>query len=75
VLDEPRSTEVYGIYFGFARAAIRQESVLDCPAGGAALVRLENDIRAVLRMAETVIKLDFFAAGRLRDAERAATST
>ena len=45
------------------------------PAGGAALVRLENDIRAVLRMADTVIKLDFFAAGKLRDAERAATST
>ena len=45
------------------------------PAGGAALVGLENDIRAVLRMADTVIKLDFFAAGRQRDAERAATST
>jgi hypothetical protein len=45
------------------------------PAGGAALVRLENDIRAVLRMADTVIKLDFFAAGRQRDAERAAATT
>ncbi|HEX8026892.1 MAG TPA: DUF3137 domain-containing protein [Vicinamibacterales bacterium] len=45
------------------------------PAGGVALVRLENDIRAVLRIADTVIKLDFFAAGRQRDAERAATST
>jgi hypothetical protein len=45
------------------------------PAGGAALVRLENDIRAVLRIADTVIKLDFFAVGRQRDAERAATST
>ena len=30
------------------------------PAGGAALVRLENDIRAVLRMADAVNKLDFF---------------
>jgi hypothetical protein len=45
------------------------------PAGGAALVRLENDIRAVLRIADTVISLDFFAAGRQRDAERATTST
>ena len=45
------------------------------PAGGAALVRLENDIRAVLKMADTVNKLDFFAAGRQRDAERAATLT
>jgi hypothetical protein len=45
------------------------------PAGGAALVRLESDIRAVLRMADTVIELDFFAAGRQRDAGRAATST
>ena len=44
------------------------------PAGGAALVQLENDIRAVLRMADTVIKLDFFAAGRQRDAARASTS-
>jgi len=40
------------------------------PAGGAALVRLENDIRAVLRMAESVNQLDFFAAGRQRDAAR-----
>jgi hypothetical protein len=38
------------------------------PAGGAELVRLENDIRAVLRMADTVINLDFWAAGRQRDA-------
>jgi hypothetical protein len=38
------------------------------PAGGAALVQLENDIRAVLRMAETVIALDFWSAGRQRDA-------
>ena len=45
------------------------------PAGGAALVRLENDIRAVLRMADTVITLDFFAAGRQRDAERAAATS
>ena len=44
------------------------------PAGGAALVQLENDIRAVLKMADTVIKLDFFAAGRQRDAARASTS-
>ena len=43
------------------------------PAGGAALVRLESDIRAVLKMADTVIKLDFFAAGRQRDTERVAT--
>jgi hypothetical protein len=45
------------------------------PAAGAALVRLESDIRAVLRMADTVIKLDFFAAGRHGDAERAAKAT
>lgn len=38
------------------------------PAGGAALVQLENDIRAVLRMTDTVIELDFWAAGRRRDA-------
>lgn len=36
-------------------------------AGGTALVQLENDIRAVLRMADTVIALDFWAAGRRRD--------
>jgi hypothetical protein len=41
------------------------------PAGGAALVRLENDIRAVLAMADSVITLDFWAAGRQRDAARA----
>ena len=41
------------------------------PAGGAALVQLESDIRSVLRMADTVIKLDFWAAGRQRDAARA----
>ena len=40
------------------------------PAGGAALVQLESDIRSVLRMADTVIKLDFWAAGRQRDAAR-----
>ena len=34
------------------------------PAGGEALVVLERDIRAVLSMADTVISLDFFAAGR-----------
>jgi hypothetical protein len=34
------------------------------PAGGAALVKLEHDIRAVLRMADSVIELDFWAAGR-----------
>jgi hypothetical protein len=38
------------------------------PAGGAALVRLQNDIRAVLAMADTVIELDFWASGRRRDA-------
>jgi hypothetical protein len=42
-------------------------------AGGAELVRLENDIRAVLRMADTVINLDFWAAGRQRDAARQRT--
>jgi hypothetical protein len=40
------------------------------PAGGAALVRLENDIRAMLKMADSVITLDFWAAGQ-RDAARA----
>ena len=44
------------------------------PAGGAALVRLENDIRAVLKMADSVITLDFWAAGRQRDAVRARAS-
>jgi hypothetical protein len=34
------------------------------PAGGAALVKLEQDIQAVLRMADSVIELDFWAAGR-----------
>jgi hypothetical protein len=38
------------------------------PAGGAVLVQLENDIRAVLRMGDTVVALDFWAAGRQRDA-------
>ena len=38
------------------------------PAGGAVWSGLENDIRAVLKMADTVIKLDFWAAGRQRDA-------
>ena len=41
------------------------------PAGGAALVQLRDDIRTVLMMADTVIHLDFFAAGRQRDAARA----
>jgi hypothetical protein len=41
------------------------------PAGGQELVRLENDIRAVLEMADTVIHLDFWAAGRQRDAAQA----
>jgi hypothetical protein len=41
------------------------------PAGGQELVRLENDIRAVLAMADTVIHLDFWAAGRQRDAKAA----
>jgi hypothetical protein len=40
------------------------------PAGGAALVQLETDIKSVLRMADTVIKLDFWAAGRQRDVAR-----
>lgn len=34
------------------------------PAGGYALLTLEQDIRAVLDMAETVVALDFFAASR-----------
>jgi hypothetical protein len=37
------------------------------PAGGQILVTLERDIRAVLRMTDTVIDLDFWAAGRKRD--------
>jgi hypothetical protein len=41
------------------------------PAGGQELVRLENDIRVVLEMADTVIHLDFWAAGRQRDAAQA----
>ena len=41
------------------------------PAGGQELVRLENDIRAVLAMADAIIHLDFWAAGRQRDATRA----
>ena len=41
------------------------------PAGGEELVRLRDDIRAVLGMADTVIHLDFLAAGRQRDAARA----
>jgi hypothetical protein len=34
------------------------------PAGGQVLVTLERDIRAVLGMADTVVALDFWAAGR-----------
>lgn len=34
------------------------------PAGGQALVALERDIRAVLSIADTVVNLDFWAAGR-----------
>jgi hypothetical protein len=41
------------------------------PAGGQALVKLEEDIRAVLDMADAVIDLDFWAAGRKRDSMRA----
>jgi hypothetical protein len=37
------------------------------PAGGRVLLKLEEDIRAVLSMADTVIDLDFWAAGRTRD--------
>ena len=40
------------------------------PAGGEALVRMQNDIRSVLSMADTVINLDFWATGRQRDAAR-----
>ena len=41
------------------------------PAGGGdTLLRLQNDIRSVLRMADTVIHLDFWATGRQRDAAR-----
>lgn len=41
------------------------------PAGGDTLVRLQNDIRKVLAMANTVINLDFWATGHQRDAARA----
>ena len=41
------------------------------PAGGDALVKLQDDMRTVLAMADTVIHLDFWAAGRQRDAARA----
>lgn len=34
------------------------------PAGGEALVALERDIRAVLSVADTVVNLDFWAAGK-----------
>jgi hypothetical protein len=37
------------------------------PAGGEALVTLEEDVRAVLNMADTVIDLDFWATGRKGD--------
>jgi hypothetical protein len=40
------------------------------PAGGQALIALEQDIRAVLSMADTVIDLDFWAAGWIRDGTR-----
>ena len=41
------------------------------PAGGAnTLLRLQNDIRSVLEMAGTVIKLDFWATGRQQDTSR-----
>ena len=40
------------------------------PAGGQALLTLEEDIRAVLNMADTVIELDFWATGRKRDSLR-----
>ncbi len=42
-------------------------------AGGTALVELENDIRAVLRMSDAVIQLDFWAAGRQRDQSMSAS--
>lgn len=45
------------------------------PAGGEVLLRLQRDIRAVLRMADTVIHLDFWAAGRQRDAARTRAQT
>ena len=41
------------------------------PAGGQALLALQEDIRAVLEMADTVIHLDFWASGRQGDAARA----
>ena len=44
------------------------------PAGGDALVRLQNDIRKVLDMTDTVIHLDFWARGRQRDAAGARAS-
>ena len=45
------------------------------PAGGRELVRLENDIRAVLEMADTIVHLDFWAVGRHRDAAHARQQT
>jgi Protein of unknown function (DUF3137) len=41
------------------------------PAGGDVLLTLEEDIRSVLTMADTVIDLDFWAVGAKRDSMRA----
>jgi len=42
------------------------------PARGQVLATLDRDIRAVLRMVDTVIELDFWASGRMRDSAGAA---
>ena len=55
---------------GFGKGDLFEPPAYWKPAGGQELVRLENDIRAVLEMADTVIHLDFWAAGRQRDAAR-----
>lgn len=40
------------------------------PSGGRALTALQGDIRTVLDFAETIMRLDFWAQGRLVDAQR-----
>jgi hypothetical protein len=40
------------------------------PSGGRALTALQADIRTVLDFAETIMRLDFWAQGRLADAQR-----
>jgi hypothetical protein len=45
------------------------------PSGGQALVALRADIRRVLGFAETIMRLDFWAHGRLADAQRASAKS